>query len=62
MKPMKIEAIRIQLGLTRKQMADALGCTLDRYHRLAVAKSKLRIEELIALQKLSGLRADEIDF
>ena len=37
---LNIEAIRMNMKLTRPQMADRLGITIDRYNRLAVGESK----------------------
>jgi transcriptional regulator with XRE-family HTH domain len=52
---LSIEAIRVQLGLTRSEFADRLGINTDRYNRLATGESKLLATEFVKLQEVSGL-------
>jgi transcriptional regulator with XRE-family HTH domain len=57
---LKLEAIRMQLGLSRKQMADRMHISLDRYNRLANGESKLLATEFIEIHRLSGLDYERI--
>lgn len=55
-----IEAIRVQLGKTRQEMAEALGINIDRYNRLAAGESKMLATEMIALHEYSGIPYENI--
>lgn len=57
---LKLEAIRMQLGFSRKQMADRMHISLDRYNRLANGESKLLATEFIEIHRLSGLDYERI--
>ena len=57
---LKLEAIRMQLGLSRKQMADRMHISLDRYNRLANGESKLLATVFIEIHRLSGLDYERI--
>lgn len=58
---LNIEAIRANMKLTRPQMADRLGITIDRYNRLAVGESKMLATEFQALHEISGIPYEYID-
>lgn len=58
---LNIEAIRANMKLTRPQMADRLGITLDRYNRLAVGESKMLATEFQTLHEISGIPYEYID-
>lgn len=58
---LNIEAIRMNMKLTRPQMADRLGITLDRYNRLAVGESKMLAAEFQMLHEISGIPYEYID-
>lgn len=58
---MNIEAIRMNMKLTRAEMAERLGITLDRYNRLASGESKLLATEFVRLHDISGIPHDFID-
>ena len=51
---LKLEAIRMQLGLSRMHIS------LDRYNRLANGESKLLATEFIEIHRLSGLDYERI--
>ena len=57
---MNLEAIRINLGLSRKEIADRLNIGLDRYNRLATGESKMYAEELIMLHEISRIPYNNI--
>ena len=56
-----LEAIRVRMGYTRAEMADALGIKLDRYNRLANGESRMFAEELVALHKVSNVPYEDIE-
>lgn len=58
---MNMEAIRVQMGLSRSEMADRLKVNADRYNRLASGESKMLAVELVRLYLLSGLPIENID-
>ncbi len=55
-----IEAIRVMMKLSRKEMADKLGVNLDRYNRLATGDTKMLATELITLHQISGVPYENI--
>lgn len=55
-----IEAIRSDMGISRAEMADKLGISLDRYNRLASSESKMLATEFIRLHEVSGIPYDNI--
>ena len=55
-----IEAIRVMMKLSRKEMADKLGVNLDRYNRLATGDTKMLATELITLHQISGVSYENI--
>lgn len=55
-----IEAIRTMMKVSRKEMAELLDITLDRYNRLATGESKMLATELKALHKVSKVPYDSI--
>lgn len=57
---LNIEAIRMQMGITRAEMATKLDVSLDRYNRLANGDSKMLATELILLHKISGVPYENI--
>ncbi len=58
---MNIEAIRVQLKLTRQEMAEKLGISLDRYNRLASGESKMLAVELVKIHDLSEIPYENIE-
>ena len=58
---LSLEAIRINMGIDRKEMADKLNIKLDRYNRLASGASKMYASELIQLHKVSGVSYEMMD-
>lgn len=57
---MSLEAIRMQLGWTRAQMAEALKVTVDRYSRIARGETSMLAAELIRLHETSGIPYENI--
>lgn len=55
-----IEAIRVQMNLTRSEMAEKIGVNIDRYNRLANGESKMLATEFIAVHDLSGIPWENI--
>lgn len=58
---MSLEAIRVNMGKTRPEMAELLGVSVDRYNRLATGESKMLAAELIRLHTVSGVPYESID-
>jgi transcriptional regulator with XRE-family HTH domain len=58
---MNIEAIRVQLKLTRQEMAEKLGISLDRYNRLASGESKMLAVELVKIHDISEIPYENIE-
>lgn len=58
---LNIEAIRMQLRLTREEMAEKLEVNLDRYNRLATGSSKMLAKELVLLHRVSGVPYENIE-
>ena len=58
---LSLEAIRVNMGIDRKEMAEKLNIKLDRYNRLASGESKMYAAELIALHQISGMPYELID-
>lgn len=52
---LNIESIRINMGMTRAEMAEKLGINIDRYNRLATGDSKMLATELVRLHEISGV-------
>ena len=57
---LNIESIRVMMSLTRKEMADQLGVSIDRYNRLATGESRLLATEFKKLHEISGLPMEVI--
>lgn len=57
---MNIESIRVNMGLTRPEMAERMEVNIDRYNRLATGESKMLAVELIKLHQVSGVPYDNI--
>lgn len=57
---MNIESIRVNMGLTRTEMAERMEVNIDRYNRLATGESKMLAVELIKLHQVSGVPYDNI--
>jgi transcriptional regulator with XRE-family HTH domain len=55
-----IEAIRVQMNLTRSEMAEKLGVNIDRYNRLATGESKILATEFVQLHEISGVPYENI--
>ena len=58
---LNIEAIRMNMKLTRPQMAERLGITVDRYNRLATGDTKMLATEFQTLHEISGIPYEYID-
>lgn len=58
---MSLEAIRVNMGKTRPEMAELLSVSVDRYNRLATGESKMLATELIKLHTISGVPYESID-
>ncbi len=52
---LNIESIRTMMSLSRREMADKLGVSYDRYNRLATGEAKLLATEFDKLHEISGL-------
>lgn len=52
---MTLEMVRIQLGLTRQEMADRMMISVDRYNRLANGKSKMLAVEWSTIHSISNI-------
>lgn len=58
---LNMEAIRMQMKLTRPEFAERLGISLDRYNRLATGESKLHATEFVRLHEVSGVPLENIE-
>lgn len=58
---MSLEAIRVNMGKTRPEMAELLNVNVDRYNRLATGESKMLATELMKLHAVSGVPYENID-
>lgn len=59
---LNIEAIRVNMKLTRPEMAERMNVNLDRYNRLATGESKMLATELARLHEISNVPWESIDF
>lgn len=59
---LNIEAIRVNMKLTRPEMAERMNVNLDRYNRLATGESKMLAVELARLHEISNVPWESIDF
>lgn len=57
---LNLESIRANMGLSRAEMAERMGITLDRYNRLANGESKMLATELAKIHEISGVPYDNI--
>lgn len=55
-----IEAIRVNNGKTREEMAELLGITLGRYHRIVSNRSKILATELIKIHEIFDIPYEQI--
>lgn len=55
-----LEAIRMNMGLTRSEMAEKMGISLDRYARLANGESRMLATELVGIHNISGVPYENI--
>lgn len=55
-----IEAIRMQMDVSRAEMAAMLNINNDRYNRLANGESKMLATEFVALHEISGIPFENI--
>lgn len=55
-----LEAIRMNMGLTRSEMAEKMGISLDRYARLANGESRMLATELVDIHNISGVPYENI--
>lgn len=55
-----IKAIRTNMGLSRKEMADLMGVTYDRWVNIELGRSQLKAKELIKLHDVSGIPYENI--
>ena len=58
---LNMEAIRMQMKLTRPEFAERLGISLDRYNRLATGESKLYATEFVRLHEVSNVPLENIE-
>lgn len=56
----RLESIRESLGLTRMDVANALGCDYRRVFRMEMGESGVRLNDLPALAKVYSLDAGEL--
>lgn len=61
MEKISIEAIRVNNNLTREQIANKLGISLDRYNRIVQGKSKLLATEFIKIHELFDIPFEQIN-
>ena len=59
---LNIEAIRVNMKLTRPEMAEKMNVNIDRYNRLATGESKMLATELARLHEISNVPWENIDF
>lgn len=59
---LNIEAIRVNMKLTRPEMAERMNVNIDRYNRLATGESKMLATELARLHEISNVPWESIDF
>ena len=57
---LSLEAIRINKGLSRPEMANGIGVTIDRYNRLVNFETKMLATELINTVNFTGIPYDKI--
>ena len=57
---LNLESIRVNMGLSRSEMAEKLQVSLDRYNRLATGDSKMLAVELKRLHDVSGVPYENI--
>ena len=57
-----IEAIRVNMKLTRPEMAEKMNVNIDRYNRLATGESKMLATELARLHEISNVPWESIDY
>ncbi len=57
---LNIESIRVNMGLTRAEMAEKMQVNIDRYNRLATGESKMLASELRRLHEVSGVPYENI--
>lgn len=58
---LNIEAVRMNMKITRQQMAERMGIPIDRYNRLAVGETKMLATEFVLLHEISGIPWDYLD-
>ena len=49
-----LAAIRVNIGMSPEEMADALGITVDRWRRLESGETKMLAAELIKFHEVTG--------
>lgn len=59
---LNIEAIRVNMKVTRPEMADLMNINLDRYNRLATGESKMLACEMARLHEISNIPYESIDY
>lgn len=57
----KVEAIRMQLGLTRKDFCQQIGVSEDRYSRIINGNGRMTAFELQQISKVGHVPADKIE-
>lgn len=57
---LNIESIRVNMGLSRAEMAEKMQVNIDRYNRLATGESKMLASELRRLHEVSGVPYENI--
>lgn len=59
---LSIEAIRVNMKLTRREMAEKMCVNLDRYNRLATGETKMLADEFVKLHEISNVPWENIDY
>lgn len=62
METLTLRAARVNVGLSVKEVAKAIGVTEDTMYRYEAGKSSPKIETAKELARLYGKSVDEIDF
>lgn len=55
-----LEMVRVKMGISKREMADKLDISLDRYNRLASGESKLLATEWSKIHEVSGIPYDNL--
>ena len=61
MEKLSLEAMRVNAGKSREEVAKQLGISLDRYNRLASGESKLLAVEFIKIHEIYNVEYERIE-